>query len=155
MCYFKQYFKTRRDKLVQYRLHWTKKRSHFDLKSWVTGGTKIQPGIPSNWRIFESNWLDIECQIDSNIVQLLGILGRILVPPVTQLFRSKWLRFFFQCTYVNRPPKYIVPQVWSSASSSNRIWSALSLLAFQVSFIGHLFCHLNIKNKNMLPIMSL
>ena len=31
--------------------------SHFDLKSWVTGGTKIWPGIPSNWRIFELIWL--------------------------------------------------------------------------------------------------
>ena len=39
------------------RLHWKKKCSHFDLKSWVTGGTKIWPGISSNWRIFESNWL--------------------------------------------------------------------------------------------------
>ena len=28
--------------------HWKKKWSHFDLKSWVTGGTKIRPGIPSN-----------------------------------------------------------------------------------------------------------
>ena len=36
------------------------KWSHFDLKSWVTGGTKIRPGIPSNWRIFELNWLTIE-----------------------------------------------------------------------------------------------
>ena len=38
-------------------LHWKKKWSHFDLKSWVTGGTKIWPGIPSNWRIFELYWL--------------------------------------------------------------------------------------------------
>ena len=88
-------------------IHWKKKWSHFDLKSWVTGGTKIRPGIPSNRRMIESNWLDIESQIlnwlsisnqfDSNILQLLGIPGRILVPPVTQLFRSKWLNFFFQC----------------------------------------------------------
>ena len=28
-------------------------------------------------------------QFDSNILQLLGILGRILVPIVTQLFRLK------------------------------------------------------------------
>ena len=42
-----------------------KKWGHFDLKSWVTGGTKIHPGIPSNWRIFESNWLDIESQMYS------------------------------------------------------------------------------------------
>ena len=33
--------------------------------------------------------------IDTNILQLLGIPGRIyLVPPVTQLFWSKWLHFF-------------------------------------------------------------
>ena len=43
--------------------HWKKKWSHFDLKSWVTGGSKIRPGIPTNWRIFESNWLDIESQL--------------------------------------------------------------------------------------------
>ena len=43
-------------------LHWKKKWSHFDLKSRVTGGTKIRPGISSNWRIFESNWLSISSQ---------------------------------------------------------------------------------------------
>ena len=48
--------------------HWKKKWSYFDLKSWVTGGTKIRPGIPSNSRIFESNWLDILSQFDSNIL---------------------------------------------------------------------------------------
>ena len=42
--------------------HWNKKRSHFDLKSWVTGCTKIRPGIPSNWRIFELKWLEIDSQ---------------------------------------------------------------------------------------------
>ena len=67
------------------------KWSHFDLKSWVTGRTIIRPGIPSNCRIFESNW--ISSQFESNILQLLGIPGRIIVPPVTQLFRSKWLHF--------------------------------------------------------------
>ena len=39
------------------------------------------------------NQIDIENQIDnqfnSNILQLLEIPGRILVPPVTQLYRSK------------------------------------------------------------------
>ena len=45
-------------------VHWKKKLSHFDLKSWVTDGTKIWLGIPSNWRIFESNWLDIEAQFN-------------------------------------------------------------------------------------------
>ena len=32
---------------------------HFDLTSWVTGGIKIRPGIPSNGRIFESLWFSI------------------------------------------------------------------------------------------------
>ena len=72
-------------------------KSHFDLKSWVTGGTIIWPENPNNLKILESNWLSISSQFDSNNLQLLGIPGRILVPPVTQLFSSKWLHFFFQC----------------------------------------------------------
>ena len=80
-----------------------KKWSNFDLKCWVISGTKIRHGILSNWRIFESNWHSISSQFDSNILQLLGIRGRILVPPVTQLFRSKWLYFFFQ---------YIIQLMW-------------------------------------------
>ena len=80
-------------------LHWKKKWSHFDLKSWVTGWTKIRPGIPSTWIIFESNWFDIESQI-VNTLQLLGIPTRILVPPVTQLFMSKWLNFSFSASYL-------------------------------------------------------
>ena len=28
--------------------HWKKKWSHFDLKTWVTNGTKIRTGIPRN-----------------------------------------------------------------------------------------------------------
>ena len=83
--------------------HWKKKWSHFDLKSWVTGVTKIRPGIPSNWRIYELNWLEISSQFDSNILQLLGIPGRILVPQVTQLFRSKWFHFF---QWRRRPAKH-------------------------------------------------
>ena len=77
------------------------KGSHFDLKMWVTDGTKIRPGIPSDWLIFVSNWLDIESQIDSNIFQLLGIPGLIIDSSVTQIFRSKWLLFFVQCTRQN------------------------------------------------------
>ena len=49
-------------------------------KQWVIGGYLSQ--IDSS-------------QFDSNILQLLGISGRILVPKVTQLFRSKWLPFSF------------------------------------------------------------
>ena len=53
-------------------LNWKKKWSHFDLKNWVISGTKIRPG-----RI-----------LDSNILQLLGIPGRILV--------CQWLNFLGQ-----------------------------------------------------------
>ena len=100
-----------------YSTEW-KKWSHFDLQSWVTGRTKIRSGIPSNCRIFESIWLDIESQLKnrvsissqfhSNIVQLLGIVGRILVPPVTQLFRSKWLYFIFQCIWARESQPLLV-----------------------------------------------
>ena len=90
------------------------KWSRFDLKSRVTGGTKIQPGIPwigENLSQIESNILQLLCipgwilvppvtqlfrsktKIDSNVLQLLIFPGWILVPPVTQLFRSKWLHF--------------------------------------------------------------
>ena len=80
--------------------HWKKKWSHFfDLKSWVTCGNKIRPGIPSNsGNIWVKIHSKLESQFDSYILQLLEIPSRILVPPVTQLFRSKWLHFFFQCT---------------------------------------------------------
>ena len=54
---------------------WPKKLSH-----WVTGGTKFWHGILSNWRMSKSNWLDIESQIDSNILEELGIPDCILVP---------------------------------------------------------------------------
>ena len=68
--------------------------SHFDLKCWVTGETKTRPRFPDTiLRV----WLSISSLFNSNILQLFWIPGRILVPPVTQLFRSKWLDFFFQC----------------------------------------------------------
>ena len=83
-------------------LLWKKKWSHFDLKSRVSGGTNNSTRDSSKWRIFESNWLSISSQFDSNILQFLGIPGRILVPPVTQLYRSKWLHLsslIFLCDF--------------------------------------------------------
>ena len=85
------------------------KMESFDLKSWVTGGTKIRPGILSNWRIFESNWLDIESQFNSILrVNLTRYWESIWLKysPInrnpgsnfssTKHFRSKWPNFFFQ-----------------------------------------------------------
>ena len=75
------------------------KWSHFHLKSWVIGGIKIRPRIPSNsnqifCRVNFKNWLSISSQFDSSILQLLGILGRILVEKVTPLFYVKMTSFF-------------------------------------------------------------
>ena len=33
------------DMIDTFYVHWKKKWIHFDLKSWVTGGTKIRPGF--------------------------------------------------------------------------------------------------------------
>ena len=46
--------------------------------------------IDSILRVKLSIWL-------KNILQLLGILDRILVPPVTQLFKSQWFHFICEC----------------------------------------------------------
>ena len=106
-------------------MHRNKKWSHFDLKSWVTGGTKVRPSrlrvigeylneltlnielnllsissqIGSQYWFkltlnIESNSLSISSQFNSNILQLLGTSCRILVPPVTLLYWSKWHYFF-------------------------------------------------------------
>ena len=86
-----------------FKAHTLKKWSHFDLKSWVTGGTKKRPGIPGFIDIdsnIESqfNLLSIFSQFDSNILQLLGIPGRILVLPVTQLLGQNDSLLFFRCS---------------------------------------------------------
>ena len=72
-----------------------KKLSHFDIKSWVTCGTKFRPAkwvtgeylsqIDSTLRVeliqhWESNWLNIESQIDSTLRVKL-----------TQYWESIWL----------------------------------------------------------------
>ena len=101
---------------------WPKKLSHWR--------TRTRTRIQSNCWIFESNWLDIESQIDlilrvkltrywesnwldieNKIVNLTLNIESIWLKysaitlnpgsssssPVTQLFSSKWLHFFFQC----------------------------------------------------------
>ena len=61
------------------------KNSYFDLKRWVTVESKIRPGISSNWRIFESNWLDFESLFDSNIESIL-----LKYSPITRNPRSNF-----------------------------------------------------------------
>ena len=45
----------------------------FDLKRKSFDLTEIRPGIPSNWRIFESNNLDVESQIDNLTLNIESI----------------------------------------------------------------------------------
>ena len=81
------------------------KMESFWPKSWVTGGTKFRPGIPSNWRIFESYWLDIESQMDSilrvnltrywesNWLDIESQFDSILRVKLTRHWESSWLKF--------------------------------------------------------------
>ena len=92
-------------------IHWKKKWSHFDLKSWVAGGTKIKPGILSNWWIFESNllrvkltiWLSISSQFDSKksssnfFVKVCPILRVNLTLNIESIWLSISSQFDSQC----------------------------------------------------------
>ena len=78
-------------------LHWKKKWSHFDLKSWVTGGTKFDPGLRVIGEylskidsILRVNF-EMDSQFSVNLTRLLD-LGRILVSPLTQLL-TVWMVF--------------------------------------------------------------
>ena len=72
-------------------VHWTKKCSHFDLKSWVTGGTKIRLGILSKWRIFESNW-KFDSQYRVNFTQIFCNYSESQV----EFYFPQWLNFLGQ-----------------------------------------------------------
>ena len=116
-------------------------------KIWVTSRTKILAGIPSNWRIFESNWLDIESQIvnlTQNILKLLGIPGRILVLLVTQILGqndsifsfSTSLQSFWETIGVTRKLTNNSHCCWKTriASVSLRRFSLLKLSLFVPQF---------------------
>ena len=60
------------------------------------------------------NWLSLSSKNHSNILQLLVIPSRILVPPVTQLFRSKWLHSFIS---VYDGTAFLIPVLRTSPSS--------------------------------------
>ena len=52
-----------------------RKWSHFDLKSLVTGGNKIDPGFRVIGEYLSQIARYLESQFNSNILQLLGIPG--------------------------------------------------------------------------------
>ena len=72
-----------------------KKLSHCDLKSWVTGWTKIRPNFSGQ---SESIFFSV-CTPSQKIESFWPKeFSRIQVLPVTQLFRAIWLNFFSQYT---------------------------------------------------------
>ena len=77
-----------------------KKLSHFDMKSWVTCGTKIRPRKEGNYRIFESNWLNIKSPIDStlkpNWLNITSPIDSTLRVQLTQHWESNWLNIEIQ-----------------------------------------------------------
>ena len=93
--------------------------------SWLNIESQIDPTLrvklTQHW---ESNWLNIESQIDPNILQLLNLQGRIIIPPVIQLLRSKWLNFFSRCT---ERKNWVI---WTKKFGSN--FSSASDSTFQV-----------------------
>ena len=70
---------------------WHKKLSHWRSKNLTRDSEKLDNIWVKSTRYWESN-----CQFDSNVHQVLGIPGRISVPPLTRLFRSKCVHFFSQ-----------------------------------------------------------
>ena len=85
---------------------WPKKLSRWRLK--------FDPGL----RVIR----EYLSQIDSTILQLLGIPGRILIPPVTRLFRSKWLDFLCSSHTANRiSPHIAAPDTAERQQSIRRL----------------------------------
>ena len=66
---------TLRVKLTQ---HW--ESNWLNIESII--GSTLRVKLNQHW---ESNWLNFESSIDSNILQLLTLPGRIIIPPVTQI----------------------------------------------------------------------
>ena len=71
-------------------IHRQKKLSRFAIKSRVTCGIKIRHGKVGNWRIFESNWLDIKSLIDSTST-VESLIDSTLRVKLTQHWESNWL----------------------------------------------------------------
>ena len=73
-----------------------KKNKSFWHKKLVTCWTKIRPGKVGNWRIFESNWLNIKSQIDSTLrvkltLNIESLIGSTLRVKLAQHWESNWL----------------------------------------------------------------
>ena len=81
---------------------WLSMLSQFDSQCWAILTLNVELIWLSklsqfNSQCWESIWLSMLSQFDLNIFQLHTFPGQILVPPMSQLFMSKWLKsqFFF------------------------------------------------------------
>ena len=97
-------------------VHRKKKWSHFDLKNWVTGGTKIRPGIPSNWLDIVSR-LKLTLNIESIWLKYSPITRN---PELNfssasdSTFQVKMTQFFFQCYVFSRGDWAVLFQLFIS-----------------------------------------
>ena len=74
-------------------VHREKKLSHFDLKSWVTGGIKIRPNF------FRSKWLNFfaQCTEGKNWVILILKVESLAELKFDSTFQVKMTQFICQC----------------------------------------------------------
>ena len=71
-----------------------KKMNHFDLKNWITGGTKIWPKfLGQNDSIFSLSFTERK-----NESFWPKKFNHWQNKNLTQIFKSKWLNFFASCT---------------------------------------------------------
>ena len=85
------------------KLWYTKKKiKSFWHKKMSQCGTQIRPGKVGNWRIFESNWLNIESLIDSTLTVKLA-----------QHWESNWLNIENQ---IDSTLRVQLTQIFSSYS---------------------------------------
>ena len=101
--------------------------SHFDIKSWVTCRTKIRPGKVGNYRIFESNWLNIKSQIDStlkvkltqhwesNWLNIESLIGSTLRVKLATHWESSWLWLSIE-SQIDSTLRFKLTQIFSSYS---------------------------------------
>ena len=83
-----------------------KKMNHFDLKNWITSGTKIWPKKFNHWQnknltqIFKSKWLNFFASCTERKISHFDLkkFKHWQNGNLTQIFGSKWLNFFAHCT---------------------------------------------------------
>ena len=83
------------------------KISHFDLKSWVTGEIIIRPSKVSNWIMYESIWLSMLSQFDSqcwaNLTLNIGPSNSLIIFNYSKMLYND---FDFECALKSKSLKF-------------------------------------------------